>query len=298
LAVAATLLLASSPAAAQELEPRAYANAPVGLSFVLVGYDFSEGGIATDPGLPVEDADFQFQGLVLGYAYSFGVAGKSAKIALAVPSGRISGAGTLAGDRHVREVSGLADPRIRFSLNLLGAPALTPREFAMYRQSWILGASVQVGAPLGQYDEDRVVNLGLNRWSIKPELGMSKMVGSWIFELSASGTFVTDNDDYATFSTRAQDPIYAMQVHVLHTFKTRIWLAIDGTYYEGGATTVGGAPATPDLNGSRLGLTLSVPIGVKSSVKLDWNSGLSVRTAADYDAVGVTWQYLWGGAPP
>ena len=195
----------------------------------------------------------------MAYARSLDVAGRAAKIDFVVPYGFLSGSADVAGEPREREVSGLWDPRLRFSMSIFGAPALAPREFASYRQDWILGWSVQVGLPLGQYDDTRVVNLGNNRWSVKPELGVSKALGRWALELAAAMTFYTDNDDYQGGRTREQDPVYTIQGHLVHTFPSRIWLAVDGTYYEGGAATIDGVASGDSLSSSRLGFTALVP---------------------------------------
>lgn len=293
--VVGSLALPAAPGTAQELEPRAYANAPVGLNFVLVNYGFASGGFAADPALPIEDVELRFHGPLVGYARSLGIAGKAAKIAVVVPTGFLSGQGTFESVVHERDTSGLYDPRVRLSVDLLGAPALSPREFASYRQDWILGVSLQLTAPLGQYDPDFVVNLGANRWSIKPEIGVSKAVGRWIFELVASATWYTDNDDFGGGQTREQDMITAVQAHAIYTFRSRIWVAADWTEYRGGAATVDGTPLTGSLNADRLGLTLSLPVTRHDSLKFSWSAGVAVRTADDYNAASVTWQHIWGG---
>jgi hypothetical protein len=295
MAVAVILAGFSAVAAAQELEPRAYAPAPVGLNFVIGGYTHLEGAVATDPAAPIENAQLEVHGPLVAYARSLAVAGRSAKIDVIVPYGFLAGSADVAGEPREREVSGLWDPKLRFSMGLLGAPALAPREFASYRQDWIVGWSVQVGLPLGQYDETRVVNLGTNRWSVKPELGVSKALGRWVLELAAAATFYTDNDDYVGRRTREQDPVYTIQGHLVHTFPSRIWLALDGTYYEGGAATIDGVASGDSLRSSRLGLTLALPLGPRDSVKLTAHSGISVRTGTDFDAVGAAWQRRWGG---
>ena len=115
------------------------------------------------------------------------------------------------GQPREREMSGLGDPRFRFSINLFGAPALSAKEFANYQQDLIIGASLQVSAPLGQYDDSKLLNLGNNRWSFKPELGISKAWGPWTVEVAPSVTFFTDNTDFFNGSTFAQAPIYAVQ---------------------------------------------------------------------------------------
>jgi hypothetical protein len=183
-------------------------------------------------------------------------------------------------------------------MNLFGAPALTPREFASYRQDWIVGVSLQVSVPLGQYDDQRVVNLGTHRWSVKPEVGVSKAMGRFVLDLAAGATFYTDNDDYPGDRTREQEPVYSVQGHLVYNFASRIWLAVDGTYYEGGATTLDGVRSNDRLRSSRLGVTLSLPVDANDSLKVFAHSGISVRTGTDFDAVGVAWQHRWGGGRP
>ena len=287
----------SAGAGAQELEPRSYSNAPVGLNFLVFGYSHLAGGIAADPALPIQNAELTVHGPVVGYAHTFGIAGKSARVDVVVPYGVLSGSADVAGEPRERDVSGFWDPKVRLSVNLFGAPALSPQKFASYRQDWIVGASLQVGVPLGQYDDQRVVNLGTHRWSVKPEVGVSKAMGHFVLDLAAGVTFYTDNDDYPGDRTREQEPIYSIQGHVIYTFASRIWLAIDGTYYEGGATTLDGVRSNSRLSSSRLGVTLSLPVDANDSLKLFAHSGVSVRTGTDFDAVGAAWQHRWSGRP-
>jgi hypothetical protein len=115
-------------------------------------------------------------------------------------------------------VCGLADPRVRLSVNFYGAPALTLEEFAHYRQDILVGASLQVAAPLGQYDPGKLLNIGTNRWFIKPELGISKALGPVTLELAAGVTFYTPNHDFFGGHEKQQDPIYSLQGHLVDTF--------------------------------------------------------------------------------
>ncbi len=106
---------------------------------------------------------------------------------------------------------------------MYGAPALTLKEFKDHRQDVIVGASLQVSVPSGQYDDSRLVNIGTNRWSIKPELGVSKALGRWTLELSAAATLYTDNDDFNGGKRRSQDPIYATQAHAIYSLRSGVW---------------------------------------------------------------------------
>src|SRR3954462_13923653 len=49
-------LAAASAARAQDIEPRAYANAPVGVNFLVGGYAYTQGSLPTDPSVPLTNA--------------------------------------------------------------------------------------------------------------------------------------------------------------------------------------------------------------------------------------------------
>jgi len=295
-ALVTVILVALGPCVyAQDLEPRAYSNSPTGLNFLIVGYGYTEGGVAADPSLPLENAHLHINSATLAYARSLDVWGKSGKFDVVLPYSWLSGKAEFAGQPHERKVSGLGDPRLRFSVNLYGAPALSLKEFTDYRQNIIFGASLQVSVPLGQYDSDKLVNLGTNRWFFKPELGLSKAWGPLILELATGVTFYTDNSDFFGGTTREQDPIYSVQGHVIYALKSGIWVALDGTYYFGGRTAVDGVEGDDLQKNTRFGATVAFPVDRHNSVKLYASTGVSTRTGSDFNAVGIAWQYRWGG---
>jgi hypothetical protein len=288
------LALAAGDACAQNLEPREYANTPIGLNFLIAGYSYSQGDVTTDPSLPLENADLQFHTILLGYARSLNVWGKSGKFDVIVPYVWLSGTAEAAGQPREREVSGPADPRFRFSVNLYGAPALSLKEFADYKQDIIIGVSLQVSAPLGQYDSDKVVNIGTNRWSFNPELGISKAWGPVTLELTPGVTFYTKNDDFLG-GTREQDPLYAVQGHLIYNIGSAVWASVDVTYYTGGRTTIDGVTRDDRQENVRVGGTLALPVDRYNSVKLYASTGAVRRVGGDFTTVGIAWQYRWGG---
>jgi len=139
------------------------------------------------------------------------------------------------------------------------------------------------------------VNLGANRWMIKPELGLSKTIGRVILELSTAAAFFTDNDDFNKGQKKSQEPIYSVQGHVVYPFKNGIWAAVDSTYYTGGRSTVDGVEGKDLQENSRLGATLALPVNKNHSVKLYASTGVSTRTGSDFNTYGLAWQYRWGG---
>ena len=288
-------LLAAAPARAQDIEPRQYSNTPIGVNFLVSGYAYTQGGVPSDPALPVTSPDLDTSSAVLGFARSLDFWGRSGKIDVIAPYTWLSGSAELDGEPVSRTISGLSDPRFRLSVNLYGAPSLTMEEFPAFHQDLIVGAALQISAPWGQYDDTRLVNIGTNRWFFKPSLGVSKAVGPWILEATAAVTLYTDNTDFYGGKTREQDPLYGLEAHVIRSFSHGVWGSLDATYFTGGSTTIDGVAESDLQRNWRVGATLALPINKRNSVKLYGSSGVSARTGNDYDLLGVAWQYRWGG---
>jgi hypothetical protein len=285
-------------ASAQELEPRQYSNVPVGMNFAVAGYGESEGAVLFDPSTPLENADLRVDGPVAGFARGIDLGGLSAKIDAGVAHVCLSGSADFEGQRLSRHKCGLSDVKARLAVNFIGAPALTLREFAAYRQDLIVGASLQLGVPVGNYQEPDLINVGTNRWSARTEIGFSKVLPrQWFIELALSGMFFETNDEFRGDRVREQEPIYALQLHAVRTLRSGVWIAVDSTHYRGGATETNGIEDRNFQSNTRVGLTVSVPISRAQSIKLYWSSGASTRTGTDFDTLGAAWQYRWGGKP-
>lgn len=281
-------------ASAQNLEPRAYANTPVGMNFVLTGYGYSEGNITADASAPVQGAQVQTDTAILGYARSFGLWGKSGKVTMIEGVAWSSGSATYVGQPRSRNVFGLIDPAFQVSYNLYGAPALTMSEFTNYQQNLIIGIGLAVSAPLGRYDSGKLLNIGNNRWSFRPEIGFSKAFGNFTLEAIPAVTIFTDNEDFLG-EVRQQDPVYSLQGHVIYSFPKHIWASVSGTYYTGGSSTLDGMDQHDLERSYRVGATLALPLGRQESLKLYASDGVWARSGSDFWLVGIAFQYRWGG---
>jgi len=293
LLVGATLMLVAAHASAGDIEPRAYVNTPVGVNFLIAGLSFSEGGLSISA-LPITGAQLTINTDVLAYARTLDVWGNSAKFDVIVPYSELEGSALLAGQPRERQVSGLLDPRFRFSVNFYGSPALSVQEFAHYKQDLLIGASVQVGVPLGQYDSSKLINLGNNRWFIKPDIGISKAWGPLTLELSQGVFFYTKNNDLLNGNTLEQDPLYTTQAHLTYNIAPNAWAALDATYDYGGRTTINGVRGEDLHSTSRAGATVAVSVNKNNSIKFNASTGVSTRTDDSYNLFGVAWQYRWG----
>jgi hypothetical protein len=292
-AVLLVLLVTAAGAEAQELEPRAYRTLPIGLNFVVLSYQFSSGNVLVDPTAPIEDLEVDVSVTTMNYLRSFALAGRSASITMSVPYVYLSGSAVAEGVLMSDSRSGSADVRMRAAVNLLGGPSLSPREFANYRQGRNLGVGLTVTAPTGQYDPSRLINFGTNRWSFKPEIGYSSIRGPWIFEPALGAWLFTENTDYFGGTTRSQDPLVSLQVHLNYNLKGGVWLALSANYFTGGRTEIESAESDDLQRNSRVGLTVSLPLGGPHSLKLATHSGAYTTRGADFDVGAVAYQYRW-----
>jgi len=292
-AAAVLLLCPSGGLRAQELEPRAYSPAPVGTNFLVGGYSHSSGDVLVDPSLPLTDVNAQIEVALLGYVRTIGLFGRSASLGVVVPRAWIHVTGDVGGEGREVNRDGLGDPRLRLAVNLLGGPAVTPEQFAEHKPSTTLGASLSVIAPYGQYEGEHLINIGTNRWSFKPEIGMSQPLGKGFLEAAAGAWLFTDNTDFFGGHRRAQETLWSFQFHGGYTFRPGLWLAGDATYYTGGRSSVDGVKNQNRQENSRYGLTLAVPMSKSFSAKLAWSTGLTTRIGGDFDVYALVLQYRW-----
>ena len=284
---------------AQEMEPRAYSPSPMGTNFAVVALGNSRGGVLFDPTLPITDVNANLDSANIGYARTIRIGRLQGLVAGGVPYiiGNIDG--TVAEQARQIRRSGLGDFRLKFSLNLLGTKAMNREEFAKAPKKTIFGVSLTVQAPTGQYDPTKLINLGTNRWSFKPEVGVSVPVGHWYLDAYLGAWFFTDNDQFYTGnSTRQQNPLTVLQGHASYVFKSRAWLAIDGVWYGGGASTVNSNPPSERQSNTRFGVTFAAPLAQGHALKFALSTGASTRTGTDFNSILVAWQFMFFDRPP
>ena len=183
-------------------------NTPVGLNFLMLGYAYTWGDVTSRPVhadrerrahgaqcLPRLRARVRRMG-------SISQARHRAAVRVGVGHRRVRRSSPAGSVHH-----GPRDARVRFSRLFYGAPALTLAAFRVLPPGLVVGASLPITLPIGHYDSDRLVNIGTNRWSVKPELGLSKTRGPVTLELAPSLTFYTDNDDFLGPDPRAASPL-------------------------------------------------------------------------------------------
>jgi hypothetical protein len=291
---AACLFTIALPAAAQEMEPKAYSASPVGARFLVAAGSRSTGSIVFDPSLPIEDASARINGIATGVGATFDAFGKLALVSAVVPFAWGDASGRVGEESRTVTRAGLADLRAKFSINLRGNDAMRPAEFAKAPRRTIIGTSITIAAPTGQYDGARLINLGNNRWAFKPEFGIAVPRGAWDVDAYLGVWLFTPNSDfYPGGLRRTQDAIIAAQGHVSYSFKPRLWLAVDATWYSGGGASVDGGAPIGEVNNARMGATVSLPFGRSQSFKVSYSSGVSVRSGTNFRTLAAGWQKIW-----
>lgn len=285
------LVLNTSLAYSQELEPRSYANIPVGQTFLVLGYVHSEGGLSPSPSVPVEDAELTIDGIALGMAHTFAIAGSSSKVDAVLSRLCEKGSAILQGEEIEGRRCGYSDPKVRLTWNFIGAPALDLKDFSQWQAGLVVGTSVQLSIPTGDYDKDKLINTGANRWVLRPGIGLSYRAKRWYYDIFTSVYFYQDNDDYFNNARLAQDPLYALQGHLIYSLKKGSWISLNANFFRGGETKKNGVSSDDLQENSRFGVTYSKPISRQHSIKLYANTGVITHIGNDFDTLGLAWQY-------
>lgn len=291
---ATVTLLIPARGTAQDMEPRVYSASPVGTSFLQIGFGRSNGDISFDPTIPITNVKATLDSLPIGISHTFGLFGRQTLFSAGLPYvwGNVTGQVGEQSGKVTR--SGLGDLRLRYSVNLHGSPALSPKEFARNKRTYLIATSLTVQAPSGQYGSTKLINIGANRWAFKPEVGFSYPVRRLYLDVYAGAWLFTDNSSfYPGTANRSQEPTTALQSHVSYTIRPGLWGAFDATWYGGGAVSVNDGPATDRQSNSRIGATVSIPLPARQSIKVAWSSGVSGTIGADFTTLSISWQRVW-----
>jgi len=290
---------------AQELVPRAYVITPVHSNAIVLTSSFSDGDILFDGAAPITDSSGKIYVSTLSYYHSLNFFGRSANATASLPYTVGNFRGKVIGTEPNAYRSGLVDTVFRFSVNLKGGSALSAPKFRSWQQRTLIGLSLKIVAPTGQYDSTKLINPGGNRWVFKPELGLSRRWGHLIVDAYGGVAFFTTTHDFfsrnqfsAGTNTQSQKPVIAVEGHLSYDVRPRLWASLDCNFWHGGRTTLNGieSPASLQSN-SRIGGTVSVPINFHQSLKFSYSRGAYVKFGGDFQSVSLGWQYSWLGKP-
>jgi hypothetical protein len=293
------------PMLAQDLAPRAYVITPVGSNAINLTYSRLSGALEFDGAVPISGATASINMPIFSYYRAIDFFGRSANVTVAMPYGIGNFNGTVLNAPKYAYRSGLLDSFVRFAVNIKGAPAMKPLEMAKWQQKVLLGVSLKIVAPTGQYDGTRLINWGNNRWAFKPEFGYSQRWGHWVLDGYGAVWFFTENGEFFSYNQyfpglqkQTQAPVVAFEGHLSYDFKPRLWVSADVNYWFGGATSLNGVRNSVTVQkSSRVGITASVPMTKHQAVKFTYSAGAYISYGGDYRNVSLSWQYSWVGWP-
>ena len=284
---------------AQDLTPRAYVISPVGTTAFVLAYSHQSGDLQFDGAVPITGATADIHLPIVSFYHGFNFFGRAANATVSVPYGIGDFDGTVADvPRHAHR-AGFLDSQLRLSVNLLGGPAMAPADFVKWHQDVLLGLSLKIVPPSGQYDSTRLINWSNNRWALKPEIGYSQRFGHWIVDAYLGAWFFTDNPEFYTHNVQTEDTVEAFETHLSYDFGARLWVSLDANFWRGGTTSLNGVPnqATTQKS-SRVGITASVPLTQHQSIKLSFSDGAYAQYGGNYRSIAIAWQYGWVGWSP
>ena len=283
--------LAAHSVAAQELTPRAYWPAPKGAKVLVIGYSKAEGDVLFDPSIPLYGVDSELNAGLLAYAQTLSLWGRTSNLIVELPYVWGETRGLVGDTPESKKYSGFTDLGVTLSVNLMGAPSMTVEEFLTFRADPqpILGASLKVVAPTGEYEETRLINEGANRWALKGELGYTLPLSTkWLLDFEAGALFFGDDDEFVA-GKKEQEPIYSAQLHVIRRFSPGFWASLNFNYYTGGRQTIDGVQLGDTQRNSRLGATFVFPVAQGHAIKVGYAVGWLTRFGADFDQFLVTY---------
>jgi hypothetical protein len=287
--------------AAQDLAPRAYVITPIHSNAATITWGFFDGGVNFNGTVPIANATGTYFVPTLSFYHSLNFFGRSANVTVVLPYGVGNFKGDVEGQPQKAYRSGLLDATVRFSVNLLGGRAMTQQEMARWKQKRLLGVSLKVVAPTGQYSPTKLINWGDNRWAFKPEIGYSERWGHWLLDGYAGIWLYTRNPqsfDGPMVVPQSEAPIGALEGHLSYDLRPRFWASLDVNFWAGGITSLSGVQnLQTKQTGSRIGATASIPISKHQSIKTSYSDGTYIRFGGNYQSVSVAWQYSWIGRP-
>ena len=287
-----------SPCFALDLEAGLWNHIPLGISFAGGAYAYTEGDISLDPALLLEDVEVKLDTVAAKYIHAFEFLGKTARVDLtqAYQQGRWKG--LVDGVPATVDRNGWSDSFVRFAINLHGAPPLRGKEFGAYRATTknetIVGAGLVVRLPTGDYMDDKLINLGQNRFAFRPQIGVIHTRDKWTTEVTAEVAFYTDNDDFFNGKKLEQEPLLFAQAHLIRTLGPGEWLSFSLGYNYGGENTIDGVDKDNLSQNIGWAVNYSYPISRQSGIKVSYiNSRSKESTGIDTETLAFALVFAW-----
>jgi hypothetical protein len=254
---------------------------------------FDPGNVVT-PGAQVEATMATF-----GYGRTFALFGRGAMLTALFPMGRISGEVTTAGTSFDEAARGFGDPMLEFVANVVGPRAQRNLvDVLRYEPRFSVDFLADLAVPIGEYDSDRPLNLGQNRWYGRIGAPVVWQLGAWVpgrrttLEAIPAVWLFGDNTDFVG-QTLATEPLFQLDAHVTRDLSERLWASLDGVWYTGGTATVDGVKGEA-LNNLAVGVTLGYQVNKNMILTAGYKSTVDDRAPGDLQMDGLTVALIYG----
>jgi hypothetical protein len=280
---------------AQFTDPRTYTNAPVGLNQLEAASAYAHADASVDTSLVIGGASLDLYGADVAYTHNFGVLGHFAWAKATVPFATLRG--SVAGTNISGSTTGTGDISLELAGLLIGGPALGAAEFETYEPTTTLGIGLTVTAPTGEYHPNKLLNLGSDRWSFKPELAVSHPFGpeqKWEIDAYINAYFFTDNSEYKGVEILRQEPLPGLEGHLSYSFTPSVWASLDARYSFRGETLIDGLAQNDSQESLVMGTEVNWSPNSHHSLDLVFAKALVHENAPTNTAVTLKYVYSWG----
>lgn len=295
LQVKCAIALSATSLLCQADNARDWQNVPTDLHMLFGYYNRIDSNTPIDTSLPIDGLSLNADLYLLRYAYSFGIDGRSSGVQVIQPYADVEASFDNARFFNgTKRNSGMGDTQLIVAHNFFGGPALSQEEFAGWKPETFMSGALWLTAPTGDYDKDKVINIGANRWVVKPEVAFGTPIGPTWLELNTWVSLFGDNDDYLGNSKLEQRPLYAIEGHYSYTINRALWASLDSTWSKGGETKVDGTSQDNEQENTLLGASLGFMLSPQFGGLVAYSDTVSERTGSpDVNTWTLRLQYVW-----
>ena len=254
--------------------------------------------IKLDPALLLEDVQMKLHTVGAKYIHTFELWDKTARVDFTQAYQSGTWQGLVDGVPSEIDRNGLADSFVRFAINLHGAPPLRGKEFGAYRtktkDETIVGAGLVVRLPTGNYLDDKLINLGQNRFALRPQIGVVHTRDKWTIEGTVEVAVYTDNNDFFGGRKLEQEPLLFTQAHLIRRLRRGESITLSLGYNYGGEKTVDGVAKNDRNQSTAWALKYAYPISSQSGINLGYiRSKTHETTGADTETLALAMVFAW-----
>ena len=317
LATLAIILSFSGPALAIDDGARAYWKGRDGtnvLSFQYLNLNMQASGAQQfDPAHFIyPNADTEANVMIANYARHFTLFNRASSFAVNIAGGsadldvntslvpsQFLPPGIAPGTTFSQSTSGFADPSVQLDVNLFGTSQLKSTvDLVNYEPKWTLDAAVLLAFPIGEYDDDKLVNMGLNRWygriafPFKYHFRVFSPGYMTSLEITPSVWLFAENDDFVGQKLE-NDPMWQLEAHLTHDFTRSFFGSLDLLYRGGFQSEINGVEVGDDLNIGNLGFTLNYQATDNLTIRTSYSSNVFGDDDLDNSIIRIQVAYAW-----